>query len=57
MVKWLGYLDSNQGNARFRVWCLTAWLYPNALIHCTIYSEDLQLFFLFFYNIIVVHVK
>lgn len=26
---WLGYLDSNQGNARFRVWCLTAWLYPN----------------------------
>ena len=27
---WLGYLDSNQGNARFRVWCLTAWLYPNA---------------------------
>ncbi len=29
MVIWLGYLDSNQGNARFRVWCLTAWLYPN----------------------------
>ena len=26
---WLEYLDSNQGNARFRVWCLTAWLYPN----------------------------
>lgn len=26
---WLEYLDSNQGNARFRVWCLTAWLYSN----------------------------
>lgn len=26
---WLGYLDSNQGNARFRVWCLTTWLHPN----------------------------
>lgn len=27
--KWLGHLDSNQGNARFRVWCLTTWLHPN----------------------------
>ena len=26
---WLGRLDSNQGNARFRVWCLTTWLHPN----------------------------
>lgn len=26
---WLGHLDSNQGNARFRVWCLTTWLHPN----------------------------
>ena len=28
-LKWLGRLDSNQGNARFRVWCLTTWLHPN----------------------------
>ena len=25
---WLGYLDSDQGDARVKVWCLTAWLYP-----------------------------
>ena len=31
--KWLGYVDSNHGNGRFRVCCLTAWLYPNALNH------------------------
>lgn len=29
VLKWLGRLDSNQGNARFRVWCLTTWLHPN----------------------------
>ena len=26
---WLGYLDSNQGDDRVKVCCLTAWLYPN----------------------------
>ena len=25
---WLGWLDSNQRNARVKVWCLTAWLHP-----------------------------
>ena len=34
---WLGYLDSNQGNARFRVWCLTAWLYPNLSAATTLF--------------------
>ena len=29
-LNWLGYLDSNQGNVRVKVWCLTAWLYPNS---------------------------
>ncbi len=27
-LSWLGYVDSNHGNGRFRVCCLTAWLYP-----------------------------
>lgn len=34
-LSWLGYVDSNHGNGRFRVCCLTAWLYPNVPIHLT----------------------
>ena len=26
---WLGCRDSNPGNVRVRVWCLTAWRHPN----------------------------
>ena len=33
---WLGGLDSNQRNARVKVWCLTAWLHPNVLGHYNI---------------------
>ena len=44
---WLGYLDSNQGNARFRVWCLTAWLYPNQPLNNTTPKNRMQLFFFF----------
>ena len=29
---WLGYLDSNQGDVRIKIWCLTAWLYPNMVL-------------------------
>ena len=29
IIYWLGYLDSNQGDDRVKVCCLTAWLYPN----------------------------
>ena len=28
-VFWLGCRDSNPGNVRVRVWCLTAWRHPN----------------------------
>lgn len=42
---WLGYLDSNQGNARFRVWCLTAWLYPNQPLNNTTPFSKMQPFF------------
>ena len=35
---WLGWLDSNQRNARVKVWCLTAWLHPNAInLACELY--------------------
>ena len=39
---WLGYLDSNQGNARFRVWCLTAWLYPNRMYYYNLFMGDVK---------------
>ena len=29
---WLGYLDSNQGDDRVKVCCLTAWLYPKKMV-------------------------
>ena len=29
ILYWLGHLDSNQGNDRVKVCCLTAWLWPN----------------------------
>ena len=28
-IRWLPRLDSNQGNVRVKVWCLTAWLRSN----------------------------
>ena len=31
-INWLGYLDSNQGDDRVKVCCLTAWLYPNKMV-------------------------
>ena len=53
---WLGYLDSNQGNNRFRVCRLTAWLYPNglrfyqALNKYTISVNTRQAIFIFSYK-------
>ena len=32
IFKWLGYLDSNQGNEGVKVLCLTAWLYPKKMV-------------------------
>ena len=29
---WLGWLGSNQRNARVKVWCLTTWLHPNITV-------------------------
>ena len=34
-IQWLGYVDSNHGNGRFRVCCLTDWLYPKDLFILT----------------------
>ena len=37
---WLGCRDSNPGNVRVRVWCLTAWRHPNIYLTSRIITED-----------------
>ena len=51
-VGWGSWIRTSE-NARVKVWCLTAWLYPNYLIdlwyYITFYSICQELFFFFSY--------
>ena len=40
---WLGCLDSNQGNARSKIWCLAAWLHPSETYCISKYSKETSL--------------